>query len=429
MAGIMTIFAPASGSGRAAITVIRVSGPACRQTVERLAGRCPEPRRASLHRLRNAGGEVLDVAIVIFMPGPASYTGEDCAEFHVHGGRAVVHAVCQALAEAGCLPAEPGEFTRRAFLNGRLDLLEAEGVADMIDAETESQRRQAVDLLEGRQSTMLSTWAESLRRVLAWQEALIDFPDEDLPPTIENEMSAALIELAEALGAGIEDAQKGARIRDGLMIAVVGPPNAGKSTLVNALAGRAVAITSAKPGTTRDALEAWIDIAGHRVCLIDTAGLRDTTDDIEAEGVRRARAHAAKADLVIRLHEAQSAGGEPATGNTIDVANKIDLAPAPAGWLGISATSGAGLAALQSRLRHDVLRLTGAGPHPVLSHARHDAALRDALHHVTTSITHQSPELRGEELRLAMRALGRISGTVGVEDVLDTIFSSFCIGK
>jgi tRNA modification GTPase len=311
-----------------------------------------------------------------------------------------------------------------------MDLLEAEGVADLIAAETEAQRKQALDLVDGRQSAMVAGWAETLRHALAWQEALIDFPDEDLPETVEADMLAGLQGLAISLQAGIADGHRGARVREGVRMVVTGPPNAGKSTLVNALAKRDVAITAASPGTTRDALEVWIEIAGHRVCLIDTAGLRDTDDAVEAEGVRRARAHAARADVVIRVEEAGSAEARRGDQDAIvAVANKVDLAPAPFGWLGISATTGLGMDALGARLQAEVLRLTDGGPHPALSHVRHEAALREALQFIEQAIDSTMPELRGEALRLAMRALGRISGAIGVEDILDTVFGSFCIGK
>jgi tRNA modification GTPase len=296
-----------------------------------------------------------------------------------------------------------------------MDLLEAEGVADLIAAETEAQRRHALDLVDGRQSAMVAGWAETLRHALAWQEALIDFPDEDLPETVEADMLAGLQGLAISLQAGIADGHRGARVREGVRMVVTGPPNAGKSTLVNALAKRDVV---------------WIEIAGHRVCLIDTAGLRDTDDAVEAEGVRRARAHAARADVVIRVEEAGSAEARRGDQDAIvAVANKVDLAPAPFGWLGISATTGLGMDALGARLQAEVLRLTDGGPHPALSHVRHEAALREALQFIEQAIDSTMPELRGEALRLAMRALGRISGAIGVEDILDTVFGSFCIGK
>lgn len=421
------IFAPASGAGRAAIAVLRVSGSGTQAVVERLVGPVPPARRASVRALRAADGEVVDRALVLWLPGPGSYTGEDSAELHLHGGIAVVQAVSAALAQAGARPAEAGEFTRRAFLHGKMDLLEAEGVADLVAAETEAQRRLALAQLGGAQSAVLADWAERLRRALAWQEALIDFPDEDLPPEVEGELLAELASLAAALEEAAAGAQRGARVRDGLVVAVSGPPNVGKSSLVNVLAQREVAITSPMPGTTRDALEVWIDVAGVPVTLIDTAGLRETDDPVEAEGVRRALDRASRADLVLHVVEASDPGA--VAGGGLHVANKVDLTPAPPGWLGVSAATGAGIDTLRAELAAAVRRLTDAGANPVLSRARHEAALRAAASHIGAASSAMWPELRGEELRLAMAALGRITGAVGVEDVLDTVFGAFCIGK
>jgi tRNA modification GTPase len=424
-----TIFAPATGASRSAVAIIRLSGPATRGIVALIAGAMPLPRRASLQTLRDAGGEALDRALVLWFPGPASYTGEDCAELHVHGGRAVMAAVSSALIEAGARPAEPGEFTRRAFLHGKLDLLEAEGVADLVAAETQAQRRQALGQLQGAQTEILAGWAERLRRALAWQEALIDFPDDDLPVEVEAELRADIAGLAVELEEAARAAAKGARVRDGVVIAVSGPPNVGKSSLVNLLAGREVAITSPLAGTTRDALEVWIELACVPVLLIDTAGLRETTDPIEAEGVRRARDRAARADIVLHVVEAGVSEAQDVPGDGVYVANKVDQAAAQDGWLGVSARTGEGMEALREALTRRVQVLTDAGAHPVLSRARHQSALRDSAGFLVQAASATLAELRGEDLRLAMRALGRISGTVGVEDILDTVFGAFCIGK
>src|SRR5580698_10286029 len=301
-----TIFAVASGAGRAAIAVMRISGPASGAVLRALAGRLPAPRRASLRRLRDADGAELDRALVLWLPGPGSYTGEDAAELHLHGGRAVIEGVADALVALGARPAEPGEFTRRAFLNGRMDLTECEAVHDLITAETDAQRRQALRQLDGALGTLYRGWSDRLRLLLAQQEALIDFPDEDLPPEVEAQVLGELEALQREVTAHLDDDRRGERLREGLVFAITGRPNVGKSSLMNALAERDVAIVSATPGTTRDAIETRIVLAGVPVTLVDTAGLRDTTDPIEAEGVRRARARAASADLVLEVIEAGS---------------------------------------------------------------------------------------------------------------------------
>ncbi len=425
-----TIFAPASGAGAAAIAVLRLSGAETGVVLRAVAGKPPPPRHASLRRLRNAAGETLDHALVLWLPGPASYTGEDSAELHLHGGRAVVAAVADALAAAGARPAEPGEFTRRAFLNGKLDLVAAEAVADLVAAETEAQRRQALRQLEGALGDLYRSWSARLLALMAGEEALIDFPDEDLPPALAAAAAAERAALAADIAAHLADSHRGERLREGLVFAVTGPPNVGKSSLVNALAGRDVAIVSALPGTTRDALETRLILGGVPVTLVDTAGLRETADPIEAEGVRRARAHAAAADLVLALSEAGSPAPAREHGSVpvLAIATKTDLGGAvPPGALGVSAATGAGLAALRARLAAAAERLTqAAGPAP-LTRTRHRAALTDAL--AALERVAPLPELRAEDLRQAVRALGRITGAVAVEDVLDRIFSAFCIGK
>jgi tRNA modification GTPase len=428
----------ASGAGRAAVAVIRVSGPDTRRVLTALCGRLPPPRRASLRRLRGPDGDVLDRALVVWMPGPGSYTGEDSAELFLHGGRAVVDAVADALVELGARPAEPGEFTRRAFLNGRMDLTEAEGVADLIEAETEAQRRQALRQTEGALARLLAGWSDRLRLLLAEQEALIDFPDEDLPPDVEARVLADIATLEAEMTAQLDGGRHGERLREGLVFVIAGPPNVGKSSLVNALAARDVAIVSPIPGTTRDALETRVVLGGVPVTLVDTAGLREAADAIEAEGIRRARARAAEADLVIHValplsRDAGEGGGqsEPGEGKAVlTVANKIDLGGVvPQGAIGVSAKTGAGLDALRDRLAAHASALTQAEGPPPLTRARHRAALAEAAERLRGALVAGWPELRAEDLRLALRALGRITGHVGVEDILDTLFSQFCIGK
>jgi tRNA modification GTPase len=423
-----TIFALASGSVRAAIAIIRISGPAAGTALAVLSGgTLPAPRHASLRRLRDPADAPLDHALVLWFPGPATYTGEDCAELHLHGGRAVINGVADALTSAGLRPADPGEFTRRAFLNGRMDLVEAEAVHDLITAETEAQRRQALRQLDGELGALYQDWADRLRGILAYQEALIDFPDEDLPPAVEHQLLATLRAVHAEIATHLDDAGRGEKLREGLFFAITGAPNVGKSTLLNALAQRDVAIVSHIPGTTRDALETRVVLGGVPVTLVDTAGLRETVDSIEAEGVRRALARAADADLVITVIEA----GSPAPDHPgLLIANKADLGhPGPDGALRISAKTNLGMADLRARLAAIAQQMTESNGPPPLTRARHRAALLAAADHLAAAETADLPELRGEDLRLAMRALGRITGHVGVEDILDTVFSHFCIGK
>ncbi|HEY4172412.1 MAG TPA: tRNA uridine-5-carboxymethylaminomethyl(34) synthesis GTPase MnmE [Rhodopila sp.] len=425
-----TIFALASGSARAAIAVIRLSGPVAGPAVAGLCGGVlPTPRHASLRRLRDPSGAMLDHALVLWMPGPGTYTGEDSAELHVHGGRAVIDGVAGALTEAGLRPAEPGEFTRRAFLNGRMDLVEAEAVHDLVAAETEAQRKQALRQLEGALGALYQDWADRLRGILAYQEALIDFPDEDLPPDVEDRLVATLRAVRIEIGTHLDDAGRGEKLREGLFFAITGAPNVGKSTLINALADRDVAIVSDIPGTTRDALETRVVLGGVPVTLVDTAGLRDTTDPIEVEGVRRAIARAEEADLVMTVVEAGQVS-IPVVSGSLLVANKADLGlPGPDGAVRISAKTGLGMDTLRARLAEAARAMTESSGPPPLTRFRHRAALLEAADHLDAAERADLPELRGEDLRLAMRALGRITGHVGVEDILDTVFSKFCIGK
>lgn len=426
-----TIFALASGPIRAAVSVIRISGEETAAIVSRLCGPLPAPRRAVLRAIRSIDGELLDRGLVLWLPGPGSYTGEDSAELQVHGGPAVVRAIAAALARTGARPADAGEFTRRAFMHGRMDLLEAEGVADLVAAETDLQRRHALRELGGEQSQLVHEWAERVRSLLAWQEALIDFPDEDLPPEVEAALHNGIHALQIDLRAAQGEASKAARVREGLVIAVIGAPNVGKSSLVNALAARDVAIVAATPGTTRDALEVRLELAGVPVTLIDTAGLRATDDPIEFQGVERARARAAQADIVMRVIAAGDTASPDSLGLPGDllVANKIDRAAPPPHALGVSAQTGAGLDALIAQLESRVRDLSAASGPASLNRPRHAKCLRDAAEALERAEIASQPELRGEDLRAAMTALGRITGAVDVEMLLDTVFSSFCIGK
>jgi len=427
-----TIFAVASGRGQRALTVLRISGPRSGATLDALAGRRPAARVAVLRDLRDATGERLDQALVLWFPMPGSYTGEDSVELHLHGGQAVLSAVSERLVELGLRPAEAGEFTRRAFLNGRMDLLEAEGVADLVAAETAAQRRQALRQLDGELGRLYRGWSARLVQLLAQQEALIDFPDEDLPPEVEGAGHIELARLFAEIETHLDDGQRGERVRDGLVFAIAGPPNAGKSTLINAVAQRDVAIVSPHAGTTRDILEARVDLAGVAVTLVDMAGLRDTTDAVEAEGVKRARASIASADFVIFLHAADQSA--PCTGRLdradLELTTKTDLVE---GWrgpgLGISALTGAGMADLLQFLGAQAQTLIDGSGAPALTRPRHRAALMEAVQRLAAARDAAWPELRAEDLRLALRAIGRITGIVGVEDILDSIFFQFCIGK
>ncbi|NHN85035.1 tRNA uridine-5-carboxymethylaminomethyl(34) synthesis GTPase MnmE [Acetobacter musti] len=434
--GLPPIFALATGSSRAAIAIMRVSGDGCADILTRLAGRLPLPRRAvlrSLWRDAASGTDHLDDALVLWFPAPRSYTGEDSFELHLHAGPAVITAVADALVEAGARPAEPGEFTRRAFMHGRIDLTEAEGIADLIAAETEAQRRQALSQVDGALSTLYREWADRLRVVLARQEALIDFPDEDLPPDVEAGLLAEIASLRDEIGAHLADGSRGERIRRGIVFAIAGPPNAGKSSLLNWLAERDAAIVSPIAGTTRDAVEIAIILADVKVTLVDTAGLRETSDPVEAEGVRRAMFHVEHSDAVIQMFPADDLPACLLPGS-IPVCNKIDLVPPPAvisdtPVYGISLKTGEGLQALHSVLEEKTRALTaGTGAAP-LTRARHRAAAEAARTNLDEALRVDWPEMRGEELRLAMRSLGRLTGEVGVEDILDTVFGQFCIGK
>ena len=311
-----------------------------------------------------------------------------------------------------------------------MDLVEAEAINDLIAADSEAQRRQALRQMEGALGALYRDWADRLRGILAYQEALIDFPDEDLPPDVEADLLATLRRVRVEIGAHLDDAGRGEKLREGLFFAITGAPNVGKSTLINALSERDVAIVSPLPGTTRDALETRVILGGVPVTLVDTAGLRETTDWVEAEGVRRALARAQDADLVISLVEAGSSPQQTTEPKHVLVANKIDLGlNGPEGALRISAKTGAGMDVLRARLAQAARELTETHGPPPLTRARHRAALRSALAHLDAAKAADLPELRGEDLRLAMREVGRITGHVGVEDILDSVFSQFCIGK
>ena len=436
-----TIFAKASGAGQAAVAVLRLSGPGSGPALAQLAGRLPAPRHASLRRLRcPRSQEVLDQALVLWFPGPQSYTGEDSAELHLHGGAAVVAGVADALASLGCRPAEPGEFTRRAFLHGQLDLTQAEAVADLIAAETTAQRRQALRQAEGALSSLYGAWTARATRILAHQEAAIEFEMDDLPSDLSAQARREAAALGQEIAAHLDDGGRGERLREGLSIAILGAPNAGKSSLLNALVGRDAAIVSPQAGTTRDVVEVRLDLGGIPAVLADTAGLRAARDEIEQEGIRRARHRAEEADLILAVFaadappDAETLALAAARPDAVIVASKADLAPVPALIAGraplpTSTRTGDGLAALKAALGAAAERRAGLADAPTLTRARHRAALTEAAARLEEAADAPLPELAAEAYRGTVLALGRLTGRVGVEDVLDVVFGDFCIGK
>jgi tRNA modification GTPase len=434
-----TIYALATAPGRAGIAVLRLSGPAAGTALAALAGTVPPPRQARLVRYRDpADGAAIDEGLALFFPGPRSVTGEDVAELHVHGSHAVIAALLACLGRLpGLALAEPGAFTRRAFLNGKLDLTAAEGLADLVAAETAAQRRQALRQLDGELGRLAEAWRARLIAAQARLEAAIDFPDEDLPAGLIDAVRAAAGSLAAEIGAHLADERRGERLRDGLAVAILGPPNAGKSSLLNALARREVAITAATAGTTRDVVEVALDLAGYPVMLADTAGLRPACDAVEAEGVRRARARAASADLKLVLYDATRPEELAVLADIIDedalvIANKIDLLPpgaTPRTGLALSVTTGAGVEALLARLGAEVASRLAPGAAPLVTRARHREALAACRGALVRFEAAPLPELAAEDLRTAARALGRLTGRVDVEDMLDHLFAEFCIGK
>ncbi|MBT5107283.1 MAG: tRNA uridine-5-carboxymethylaminomethyl(34) synthesis GTPase MnmE [Rhodospirillaceae bacterium] len=456
-----TIFALSSAPGRAGVAVIRVSGSAAAAVYRALSRRAlPAARRAVLVRLfepadgvqidqratdGGAGEGAIDEGLAFWFPGPHSYTGEDSVEFQVHGGVAVVAAVLDAIGRVeGTRLAEPGEFTRRAFVSGKIDLTEAEGVIDLIDAETTAQRRQALRQAGGALGAVYDGWRDRLVSVLAHFEAVLDFPDEDLPDDVIDQINRDILRLEEHIAQHLDDNRRGERLRNGVRIAIIGPPNAGKSSLLNMLADRDVAIVSEVAGTTRDVIETHLDLAGLPVTVADTAGIRDSEDAVEAEGVRRARRTADEADLKVLVLDSQGFQGgdgglDRIDSETIVLMNKIDLGPMPAvsksafptarELFGVSVRTGVGLDEFLCGLTEAVRGLLDVSDAPVITRVRHRASLEDVRLALQKSQLAPLPELAAEDIRLAVRSLGRITGSVDVEDLLDVVFRDFCIGK
>ncbi|HMN38248.1 MAG TPA: tRNA uridine-5-carboxymethylaminomethyl(34) synthesis GTPase MnmE [Hyphomicrobium sp.] len=458
MPSASTIYALSSAPGRAGVAVVRVSGPLARHALAAMVRKPPGHGQAAFRIVRHPEtGSPLDQALVLFFAGPNSETGEDVAEFQVHGGRAVVHAVLDALGGIpGCRLAEAGEFARRAFTNGKLDLAEVEGLADLVDAETEAQRVQALAQSSGVLSKLYEGWRGALLEAMALAEAAIDFSDES--DVSEQAMAAArsgIAKLAGALESHLADDRRGEILREGFRVALLGAPNAGKSSLLNALARRDAAIVSEEAGTTRDVIEVRLDLGGYPVIVSDTAGLRDAGGAIEREGIRRSLAVAEHADLVLWLVE-PGAGNRPPFGESrgesskvsretgplvLTVHTKSDLVEtdldkaksvtAPGPGCAISAKTGAGVEALVARITGIAADRLASRSGPPLTQARHRQALETCLADIRAFMAGDpaEAELRAEDLRRAAHALGRITGRVDVEDVLGQIFGRFCIGK
>jgi tRNA modification GTPase len=437
-----TIFALSTPPGRSGVAVVRASGPGAGAMLDALAGEPrPAPRSAALRALRH-DGQLIDRALVLWFPAPGSFTGEDVAEFHIHGGPAVIDAMMDALMALGGRPADPGEFTRRAFEHGKMDLTEAEGLADLIDAETEGQRLQALSQMSGALKDLYEGWRERLITILAAIEGEIDFPDEDdVPDALASTAGPPLEALILEMGAHLEDAHRGERVRDGLSIALIGAPNAGKSSLLNRLARREAAIVTDIPGTTRDIVEVRLVLAGFPVTLADTAGLRESAEIVESEGIRRALARAEEADIRIGVVDSSDVSrnqesGLPLREGDLLVFNKTDIgAPQtltlPCESRSVSARTGAGIDAVEAWLEETVRTRLSAREAPALSRARHRRAVtegREALRRGLDMVS-RAPELAGEDVRLAIRAMESLTGRIDVEDILDRVFSQFCIGK
>jgi tRNA modification GTPase len=446
-----TIFALSSGRLPAAIAVVRVSGPRAGEALTALARRMPAPREAMLARLRDpAGGEAIDDALVLWFPAPRSETGEDTVEFHLHGGRAVVAAVVTVLGRMpGFRPAEPGEFTRRAFENGKLDLTGVEGLADLIGAETEAQRRQAFRQLRGLLGERAEAWRTRLIAALALVEAIIDFPEEeDVPHDLVAPALAITRELHGEIGALLADQRRGERLRDGAVVAIAGPVNVGKSSIINRLAGRSAAIVSPHAGTTRDVIEVSLDLGGYPVTILDTAGLRDSDDPVEQEGMRRARERASQADLTLWVVDATDpdAAVPPADSRERSaemwvVLNKCDIIQRDSKnyprWLRdhksvmISAKTGGSFDKLLAMLEEFLTGTFSINESVLITRERHRHLLSSCHQALQRALAETAgrEDIIAEELRLAARDLGRLTGRVDVEDVLDVIFRDFCIGK
>jgi tRNA modification GTPase len=433
-----TIYALSSGRPPVAVAVVRISGPRAGDALKALTGKIPQPRQAAFARIRDPKtNEIIDEALTLFFPAPKSETGEDVAEVQLHGGRAVIAALFKSLASMdGLRMALPGEFTRRAFENGKLDLTAIEGLADLIYADTDAQRRQALRQLQGLLGNRAEDWRRRLIEAQALAEAGIDFSDEaDVAANVAAQALETARKLQSEIVDALSDAARGERLREGVVVAIAGPPNAGKSTLLNRIARREAAIVSPYAGTTRDVIEVHLDLAGFPVTLLDTAGIRETDDPVEREGVARARARAEAADLVLWVVDASAPDdSEPVMAeNLIVVRNKVDLVarprPRPATY-DVSSTTGEGIESLLKALAEFASDFLGSREPALVTRERQRLLLQEAADALGRAIAEGGREdIFAEELRLAARALGRLTGRVDVEDILDVIFRDFCIGK
>ncbi len=435
-----TIAAIATPSGRGAIGIVRVSGPLAPDIARRLLGALPEPRVAARCSARDAAGRVLDDGLALYFPAPHSYTGEHCLEFQGHGGPVVLRSVLAACLDAGARLAEPGEYTRRAFLNGRMDLAQAEAVADLIDAASEEAARSALRSLSGEFSAAIEDLAAQLVELRALTEAVLDFPEEEVDALHHDDAAARLRRLRAALDGVLARSRQGSLLRVGVHTVLAGRPNVGKSSLLNRLAGEERAIVTPTPGTTRDALRESIQIDGVPLIVVDTAGLRESADEVERLGVERARKEVARADLILAVHDASAADHAlpvivPSAAARIDVYNKTDLAPGfrpPPGdhpVVCVSAKTGSGIESLRGAIL-DAAGWKSHGESVFLARERHLRALHAAGAHLQAAAARTRQwELFAEELRLAQQALAAITGEFSADDLLGEIFSRFCIGK
>jgi len=433
-----TIYALATVPGAAGVAIMRISGRLTAQCLEQLCGALPRPRMARFCRFMRPGSDdVIDEGIALWFPGPNSYTGEDMAELQVHGSRAVITALSSTLASLGCRMAEPGEFTRRAVVHGKLDLTAAEGVVDLVEAETEAQRKQALRQLGGALAALTAAWRTELTRLEAHLVAAIDFADDDLPDNLLPDIRSGIEKLCVQLRSQLAQGRSGERLREGVFAAIIGAPNAGKSSLLNRLAQRDVAIVTPIAGTTRDVLEVPLDVGGYPLTLADTAGLREATDVVEQEGVRRARERAEQADFKVLVIDASAPDLDVLThyaeGDVL-VLNKCELAqPAltlPTAPLQLSAKTGTGMPELVEALAQRTAALAGLGSTAGLTRSRHVEVVRETLAALERALAHKlNIDQMAEDIRLASRTLGRLTGQVGIEDLLDVVFRDFCLGK